>query len=120
MNFNMRTPCPHCPFRTDRPGFLRRADEIADALLMGQTFTCHLTTVPTDEDEDADCDMMDGPNAEHCAGALIMLEHMEQPNQLMRIFERFGGYDRTKLDMDAPVFTDAEDFIEHHENEERP
>lgn len=56
--------------------------------------------------------MKDGPNAQHCAGALILLEKMEQPNQMMRWMERIGAYDRTKLDMDAPVFGDTEEFIE--------
>lgn len=114
MDFTMKTPCPHCPFRTDIPGYLRpdRMEEIIDALYMGQTFTCHKTTV-TDPDDD-DGGMMDGPNAQHCAGALIFLEHQEQPNQLMRIAERLGGYDRTKLDMSAPVPDCEYELIDHH------
>lgn len=43
-------------------------------------------------------------DSQHCAGALIFLEKIEEPHQMMRICERLGMYDRTKLDMDAPVF----------------
>jgi hypothetical protein len=39
----------------------------------------------------------------HCAGALIFLEKLDSPHQMMRICERIGYYDRTKLDMTAPV-----------------
>lgn len=107
----MKTPCPHCPFRTDIRGYLRpeRMEEIIDALLDGGTFTCHKTTVPDEEDG-----MVDGPNAQHCAGALIFLEHQERPNQMMRIAERLGFYDRTKLDMEAPVPDCEYELIEHH------
>ena len=68
-------------------------------------FTCHETTVESGDD---DGEMVDGPNAQHCAGALIMLEKMGTPTQLMRIFERFNrdgkGYASHRLDMDAPVY----------------
>ena len=57
--------------------------------------------------------MEDGPNAEHCAGALIFLEAQEQPNQMMRIAERLGLYDRRKLDMESPVFDDADAMADH-------
>lgn len=118
MNMTMRAPCPHCPFRTDIDPFLTpsRAREIAEALTVrDQTFQCHATVdydKATNEDGDV-CSAVaaSSPQAQHCAGALIMLEHMERPNQLMRIFERIGCYDRTKLDMTAPVFTTALAFI---------
>ena len=40
-----------------------------------------------------------------------MLEHNQEPNQMMRIMERLGFYDRTKLDMDAPVFKSYDEFV---------
>lgn len=109
MRFDLIRPCPKCPFRTDVRPYLRQegAYEISDALLAGRTFTCHETTV-----QDEDGDMQDGPNAQHCAGALIILEKLEQPNQMMRWMERIGFYDRRKLDMDAPVFEDFDEFTE--------
>lgn len=114
MKYTMRTPCPHCPFRTDIPGYLRgdRMEEIIDSLLSGESFTCHETTVDDPDSEEGE--MMDGSNAQHCAGALIFLEHQEQPNQMMRIAERLGMYDRTRLNMNAPVPDCEYELIEHH------
>jgi len=47
----------------------------------------------------------------HCAGALILLEKLEQPSQMMRIAERLRMYDARQLDMDAPVFESFEDMV---------
>jgi hypothetical protein len=113
MDYDMTTPCEHCPFRNDKPGFITpaRAREIAHAIIQEQrTFTCHKTTVPV-EDDDGGSDMVDGPNAQHCGGALIFLESIERPNQMMRIAERLGLYDRRKLDMTAPVVRSAAEFV---------
>jgi hypothetical protein len=74
--WSMTTPCNNCPFRNDKPPFgLRpgRVREIAVALER-TTFTCHKTTVHNDDDDDPG--MIDGPNARHCAGALILMEKL--------------------------------------------
>lgn len=109
MKYELTKPCAHCPFRTDIRPFLRgeRAEGIVDALVRGD-FPCHKTTVYSEETEDLEATA----ESQHCAGALIMLEHAELPSQMMRICERLGFYDRTKLDMDAPVFTDPEEWIQ--------
>lgn len=116
MDFTQTKPCPKCPFRTDFGPYLRRerAEDIADALEMGSTFTCHETTVPDDEDEEG-LGMRDGPNAQMCAGAMIVLERMEMPNQMMRISERLGLYDHRRLDMDAPVYDDLYEWVDAHD-----
>jgi hypothetical protein len=46
----------------------------------------------------------------HCAGALIFLEKREEPHQMMRICERLGMYDRTKLNMNANVGSEPADY----------
>lgn len=110
MKFEMTTPCADCPFRTDVKGYLRadRVREIRDSLLRDQgTFTCHKTTIPDPHD---DSRRTDGKNAQHCAGAMILLEKMNSPNQMMRIAERVQAYDRSKLAMDAPVFDSFTDM----------
>ena len=116
VNFELRRPCSQCPFRRDVPGFLHpaRAEEIADALLGDQTFACHKTV---DYDED-DGEGQVTSASQHCAGASIVLEKMDRPNQMMRIAERLRFYDRRKLDMDAPVFDDLDEFIDHHAESE--
>lgn len=110
MRFQLTKPCGNCPFRTDVRPYLtrRRAEEIGDGITHGdKTFSCHKTN-----DYDRPDGEVETPDTQHCAGAMIMLEHMGQPNQMMRIMERIGHYDRTALKMDAPVYTDVGDFID--------
>lgn len=96
MKYTMTTPCDQCPFLDTpnmRRGFtMRRLKEFAS-----NQFPCHQTTngesgeyVATDK-------------SVHCAGALIFNEKREQPHQMMRINERLGFYDMTKLDIEANV-----------------
>lgn len=112
MNFDLRTPCDTCPFRTDVAPFLRqdRGSEIADALRQDKAFACHKTV-----EHDDDGERVPRSEEQHCAGALILLERAGQPNQLMRIAERLDLYDRTKLDTSAPVFETLDDFVDAQE-----
>lgn len=119
--FKLKRPCAKCPFRTDVPGggaFIRRdrAVEIAQALANGSTFHCHSTVDYTAEDLDGNT-MPNTSDSEFCAGAMIMLEKTDQPNQMMRIGERLGSYDPSALDMDAPVVDSPHEFIRHHSDE---
>jgi hypothetical protein len=117
MDFDLKRPCQHCPFRTDcLKGWLgrERAREIADSILRGEPFPCHETTV-----EGEDGEHISSSWEQHCAGSMILLEGLGKngmPNQLMHIAERLGLYDRHALDMAAPVFGSAEDFIDHHDD----
>ena len=114
MNYDLKSPCKNCPFRTDVTPYLRqeRAEDIVEGIVDRQgTFTCHKTTVES-EDDDGLGERVDGPNAQHCAGALILLEKIGRPNQMMRIAHRLGMYDPDSLNMDAPVFDDEDEFIE--------
>lgn len=111
MKFDLVSPCKECPFRTDVEPYLlpERAEEICDALERGQTFSCHKTNDYSGED------VRETSDSQHCAGALIMLEKMEMPNQMMRIAERLRIYDRTKLRMDAPVYANSGEMIDRYE-----
>lgn len=76
------------------------------------TFSCHKTVDYSDEEEASEpC----REEEEHCAGAMILLEKLEQPNQWMRWMERLGFYNHAKLNMDAPVFDSPEEFIDAQE-----
>lgn len=110
---HLTTPCAHCPFRSDVPGFLRRtrAREVARDIQRGGEFVCHKTTVYDEERER----MMRTRRSLSCAGSLILMEKSGSgPNQSARVMERLGLYDPDSLDMDAPVFASFAAFIKHH------
>jgi len=115
MKFDLTKPCGDCPFRNDITFYLRpeRVEEILEAISGQQqaTFTCHKTTGYDDESGET----LETKDSQHCAGALILLEKIERPNQMMRWMERLGYYDRKKLDMDSPVYSDPEEMIEAFE-----
>lgn len=97
----MTKPCEACPF-LDTPnmkrGFtLRRLKEFA-----ANEFPCHQTADAV-EDEDGSSEYRANENSLHCAGALIFNEKRGYANQMMRICERIGMYDASKLDMTAKV-----------------
>jgi hypothetical protein len=98
-DYSMTKPCDNCPFRSDGNGVrLRRSRvrEIETSLIRGE-FPCHKTTGATRGE--------DRPESEwvHCAGALILLEKLGRPSQMMRIVGRLRMYDARQLDMRAPV-----------------
>ena len=94
MNYGMREPCKECPFLIGSGFTYRSLAEHASG-----EFACHKA-----------CDLNEegvyearNKKTPHCGGALIFLEKQNAPHQMMRISERLGMYDRTKLNMDAPV-----------------
>lgn len=100
MQYSMTDPCDECPYLLGT-GFTWKS-LVAHA---GGEFACHKA-----------CDLIDGVYHEkphgktpHCAGALIFLEKQQRPHQMMRICERLGLYDRTKLNMAAAVVGDPRD-----------
>lgn len=103
MNYAMTTPCDACPF-TDTLGnrrafTTRRLNEFAQGV-----FPCHKTAeLRENDDYDEPAVYRATETSAHCAGALIYLEKRGQPSQMMRIAERLGMYDRTKLNMEASV-----------------
>lgn len=112
MRFDLSAPCGNCPFRSDKVFHLHteRVEEICDAITTGdKTFACHKTT----KQDDDGC-TIPHRREQHCAGALILLEKMRRPNQLIRIAYRLGIYDKTKLKMDSPVFENTNAMIDHY------
>jgi hypothetical protein len=105
-------PCALCPFRTDVPAYLTRSRvrEIERSLVRAE-FPCHETTgVKGQKPKDGEA---------HCAGALILLEKLERPSQMMRIAERLGIYDRSQLAMDAPIFETFDEMVAAQEPRRR-
>lgn len=119
--YGLIRPCPKCPFRTDVGPYLRpeRTTEIATAIQQGGAFACHETTVYEEStEEDGWGEMVDGPDSKICAGSLIVMEKMGQPNQDARLAERLGMYDPSRLDMDAPVVGSFVEWQQRHLSEE--
>ena len=102
MNYAMKEPCNACPFLIGS-GFAFRS---LTAHASGE-FACHKACALSDEG------VYEARNDKtpHCAGALIFLEKQGKPHQMMRISERLGMYDHTKLNMDAPVGSKPHDYL---------
>jgi hypothetical protein len=123
LDYNLRKPCAKCPFRNDIRPFIH-PERARDILEGGASFTCHKTIDYDDNPPyDDNGDLILGrceDGEQHCAGVLIILEKENSPHQMMRIAERLGMYDRTKLDMTAPVYDSIEECVEAHENPKEP
>lgn len=110
MKTDLLTPCDRCPFRSDIPQFLRpgRVIELRREMIEHQaSFQCHKTVDYSKADDEGAVDSAvaaRSPKAQHCAGAMILLEKLGLPNQLMRWMERIRQYDRRRLNMKAPVY----------------
>lgn len=94
MKYNQHTPCADCPFRvgTEHAYTEDRLDQFASG-----EFPCHKTAELRDDGFYARKDSV------HCAGALLYLEKRNRPHQMMRISERLGLYDHTKLDTSVEI-----------------
>ncbi len=109
MTYDLHKPCKSCPFL--KKGGVRltrgRVNEIAGMMLAGKwgEFPCHKTTR-----EDSDGELAETPKSKHCAGALIFAEKHNRPTQMMRICERLGMYDRTKLEGHDDVFDSIQEM----------
>ncbi len=108
MTYDLHKPCKNCPFL--KKGGVRltrgRVNEIAGMMLGGRgEFPCHRTTR-----ENADGDLVETSKSKHCAGALIFAEKHNRSTQMMRICERIGMYDRTKLQGHDTVFDSIQEM----------
>ena len=96
MTYEMTNPCADCPFlKANIRGYpIQRLREFATG-----DFHCH----KTGDFDDEEGTFIPTKDSSACAGMLIFNEKRDKPNQLMRIMERLGFYDRTKLNMKAKV-----------------
>jgi hypothetical protein len=104
LKFTLYSPCPQCPFLKTQ-GYLSkaRAKEIGSmmASTSGGSFPCHKTTKHDDE--------------VHCAGALLFMEKVnEGATQTVRIAERLGMYDKSKLTGADTVYDSVSKMVRGH------
>ena len=99
MQYTMTEPCDACPFLKGTPLNKTLSRGRIASMATGE-FACHKACKADDESGDL---VPRNGKTPHCAGALIYLEKRNAPHQMMRISERLGMYDRTKLNMKAKV-----------------
>lgn len=101
MKYDLKKPCGNCPFKTKTMPYIstERAESISLGIMNGGTFACHKTT------------QGDAVVEQHCGGAMIFLEKQNNPNQMMRIAERFRDYSPKQLDMEVSVYDSPEDMV---------
>lgn len=122
MHYKLKTPCKNCPYRKDLKQALKgwlgreRAEELArDVLFHGNTFPCHKTTTLDGGDDSDESGYVYTDKESQCAGAGIMQLKADNPSQWMQIAGRMGwDIGVENLDLNAPVFDTAQDFIEFH------
>jgi hypothetical protein len=117
----LHKPCRKCPFRTDIAPFLyrERAQEIAESLRRGETFTCHATIDYEAMRETDDGETVSTPASHEqglfCAGALIALEKGNDgifTALQARFYALAGIFDKDRdLDMESPVFEGLDAWI---------
>lgn len=103
---DMRGPCNNCPFRNDIRPYVtlpRMLSIIDDIAVRGANFVCHKTTVDSERD-DGECDRAITESSQHCGGAMVFLEKISRPNQMMRMAMRLGILDPEEIKKDSPVF----------------
>ena len=104
--FALVTPCADCPFL--KKGAIRlRAARIEEIVACEYPFYCHKTTRHDDEG-----DAIATNDSVHCAGILIFHEKTGGSTNAMRIGERLGLYDPTKLKGHKRVFDSLEQMLE--------
>lgn len=98
-----KIPCGTCPFRTTPDGLrglgTERAQEIAESLLRGESFTCH-----------SDLDKQER-NRNQCVGAMLILDKLQQPNQIMQVAGRLGMFSVADLRGRDVVFDNFDDWV---------
>lgn len=115
MRYDLKTPCKHCPFRTDETAIRfacrQRAEEIEEHAYRNG-FVCHESGVDC-EDADGFGYIDEGPNSQHCVGFIIMQIHMGDlcwPG--IDNDEDLGERLAQQVNMDAPVFQSHDDFFD--------
>lgn len=101
MNYKMTTPCNACPFLLGSGFTFASLTRHASG-----EFGCHKACDLSEETGNYE----PKDKTPHCAGALIFLEKQGKPHQMMRICERLGMYDASKLNMDAPIGSKPSDY----------
>ncbi len=116
MEYDLKTPCKNCPFRTDETRITfscrERAEEIEEqAYRLG--FPCHLSSDYEEETAYSDGGFVEGEKTQHCIGAIIMYMKSGEScwpgidndeDLVVRLWDQ--------IDEHAPVFDSPEAFLD--------
>lgn len=107
MKYNLTKPCDECPYLKDSGFTYASLAQHARG-----EFPCHKACDVNEDEERGGSFFEPKKNGKtpHCAGALIFLEKQGTSHQMMRIMERIGRYDHSKLDMTANVGSKPRDY----------
>jgi hypothetical protein len=110
VKFEIKRPCPECPFRRDCSPFLRRAGEIRDQMRDDHYwFACHQTTGAKGGKR------IKPAEQSHCAGLMKVLWKERRPNVAMRLAILFKLVTIEQLEERRPaVFRNLDEFARHH------
>lgn len=112
MGINRKQPCDNCPFRSDKPFYLR--EEKVKAILQGlqndQHFCCHKTL---DYSKGEQPEIVEGSSI--CIGSALFMEYAgigALSNVCYRIAIMTGDLTLEDLQQDLPVYRSVEELIE--------
>lgn len=116
MRFDLKTPCKHCPFRTDETAIRfacrERAEEIEESAYRNG-FPCHLSAVLIEDDEYGEDGFVAGENTQHCVGYIIMqLKSGETGWPGIGNDEDLAERLAQNVDWMSPVFESSAEFFE--------
>jgi hypothetical protein len=90
--FKLKTPCVTCPFKKGVGSRFRLHPERLTEIFAAPAFQCH-KTVDYSDDEPAP-----GDKPQQCAGLMGLLLNADEPNQIMQVGMRLGGFDPDQID----------------------
>lgn len=108
-DFSMTKPCDNCPFRI-KGGIRIHPERVKEIATGDHTFECHKSAHAEHKPK----------HGLHCAGFLIFRERTNTSTNAMRMAERLGLYDRSKLDLTSrDVFRTLKAMLKKNEGEQR-
>ena len=119
-HYDMTRPCTHCPFRTDEKAIRfsgrERAEDIEEQAYR-RGFPCHTSAELVEEDGyQEQSGYHFGENTQHCVGYIIMAfktGYDSWPG--IGNDEDLAAKLQDRIDWQAPVFDNTEDFFEANE-----
>lgn len=111
MQWKIKRPCEHCPFRRDVPPYLTAARARGLARTLSDDlhwFACHETTGIKNGKR------VRAADRSHCAGAAIVLYRAGLINVATRLAVALNLISMDDLKAPVPVFNSLEQFVAHH------